>query len=209
MDFIDCVYYINLDHREDRRKEIEGELDKLGVPQEKRVRIPGIHKPGFGMLGCALAHIKAMETFLESSHTNCLILEDDFEVIVDTDMIEMMLNAIFEEKISFDCLMFAGNIFEQMPTEYPFLHRVLNAQTTSAYCVTRIFAPKLLENLKEGALLLEDYYSKTEKRKHDFCLDIYWKKLQVFSKWYILNPKVGIQRKSYSDIEEKVTHYGV
>jgi superfamily II DNA/RNA helicase len=36
---IDVVYYINLDHRTDRRTEIEAELDRMHVPRDKVVRI--------------------------------------------------------------------------------------------------------------------------------------------------------------------------
>ena len=50
---------------------------------------------------------------------------------------------------------------------------------------------------------------KTGQRSHEYSNDIYWKRLQPQSNWYILYPKLGFQRESYSDNEEHVTDYKV
>lgn len=208
MEHIDCVYYINLDHRTDRRKEIEGELDKLEVPPSKRVRISGIYKPGFGILGCGLAHKKTIETFLASPHKNCLIFEDDFQFTVDIDYVHYLLNAIFEEKIVFDCIMLAGIVLEGFTTEYPFLFKVLNAHTASAYIITKEFAPTLLRSYTESTQLLEDTYKETGEKIISYHNDIWWKYYQPDSNWFILNPRLGEQRFSYSDNLERDLKYG-
>ena len=208
MEEIDCVYYMNLDHREDRRAQIEGELDKLGAPHEKRVRISGVYKPGFGILGCGLAHKKTIETFLASPHKNCLILEDDFEFTLDMDYVNYLLKAIFEEKIDFDCIMLAGCILQVTPTQYPFLQKVLDVHTASAYLITKEFAPVLLESYTESTKLLEDTYNKTGEKVISYHNDIWWKRYQPYFKWYILNPRLGEQRFSYSDNLQRDLKYG-
>jgi GR25 family glycosyltransferase involved in LPS biosynthesis len=208
MEHIDCVYYMNLDHREDRRAQIEGELDKLGVPQAKQTRIPGIYKPGFGILGCGLAHKRAIETFLASPHKTCLIFEDDFEFTVDMDYVHMLLDSIFQEGIKFDCIMLAGVILEAMPTAYPFLLKVLNAHTASGYLITKEFAPTLLESYTESTRLLEDTYNETGVKEISYHNDIYWKKYQASSRWFLINPRIGEQRQSYSDNLERDLKYG-
>jgi hypothetical protein len=191
MEHIDCVYYINLDHRADRRNEIEGELDKLGVPTAKRVRIPGVSRPGFGILGCGLAHKKTIETFLASPHKVCLIVEDDFQFTLDMDYVHFILNAIFEEKIA-----------------YPFLLKVSDAHTASAYLITKDFAPVLLESYTESTKLLEDTYNETGEKIISYHNDIWWKRYQPFFHWYIVNPRMGEQRFSYSDNLERDLKYG-
>jgi hypothetical protein len=208
MDHIDVVYYINLDHRTDRRSQIEGELDKVGVPLEKRVRIPGVSKPGFGILGCGLAHKRTMETFLTSSHKNCLVLEDDFEFTLDMDYVKLILNAIFEEKISFHCIMLAGCILEIKPTNYPFLQKVLNVHTASAYLITKEFAPVLLESYTESTKLLETTYTETGVKNISYHNDIWWKRYQPYYDWFIVNPRMGDQRESFSDNLERNLKYG-
>lgn len=208
MDSIDVVYYMNLDHREDRRQEIEGELDKLGVPPSKRVRIPGVYKPGFGILGCGLAHKKTIETFLASPHKTCLIFEDDFEFTLDMDHVHFLLNALFEEKIPFDCVMLAGCILRVAPTEYAFLQKVLDVHTASAYIVTKDFAPVLLESYTESTKLLEETFLETGQKNISYHNDIWWKRYQPYYNWFLFNPRFGEQRFSFSDNLERDLKYG-
>ena len=208
MEHIDCVYYMNLDHREDRKAQIESELDKLGVPESKRVRISGVYKPGFGILGCGLAHKKTIETFLASDHKICLIFEDDFQFTEDMEYVHMLLNAIFEEEVSFDCIMLAGCILRTEATLWPFLHKVYDVHTASAYMITKDFAPVLLESYTESTKLLEDTFVDTGQKCISYHNDIWWKRYQPYFDWYILNPRVGEQRESFSDNLERNLKYG-
>ncbi len=209
MESIDCVYYINLAHRKDRREQIEAELAKLGVPASKLQRIDAIYKPKQGILGCGLSHKLVMEEFLKSSHTTCLVFEDDFQLTVDPTFATFLLKQITELNPTPDVVMLAGKVFESTPTSSPFLQKVNDAQTTSAYWIHRKFAPILLQNLTESTKLLADAFKTDHKPKHEVCLDIYWKRLQPSSHWFILHPKLGLQRESYSDIECRMTNYGV
>ncbi len=208
MEHIDCVYYINLDHRTDRRVQIESELDKLGVPEAKRIRIPGVDKPGFGILGCGLAHKKVIETFLESPHRNCLIFEDDFTFTLDMEYVEFLLNAIFEQKIDYDCIMLAGCILRTELTQFPFLQKVIDVHTASGYLITKDFAPVLLECYTESTRLLEDTFRETGQKIISYHNDIWWKLYQPYYNWFILNPRLGEQRESFSDNLERDLKYG-
>lgn len=209
IDSVDIFYYINLDHREDRRQQILSELSKLGVPSEKIRRIPGIYTEGFGILGCGLSHKKALEIFLESCNQTCMIFEDDFTFTLDTNYCNYLLKSLFQSKVDYDLVMLAGNIFKDQSTSHSFLRKVYDGQTASAFLITRSFAPKLVQALSESTVLLKDWHDKHKEKKHEYCNDIYWKKLQPDSKWYILYPRLGIQRESYSDNEQKITNYGV
>lgn len=209
MEKIGAVYYINLEHRRDRREQMETELARFGFSQSQIHRIDAIPKPGRGILGCGMSHAKAVETFLASGHEYGLIFEDDFTLTLDANWSRFLLKTLFEEGTPFDLVMLAGNIMKDEPGPLPYLRRVLDGQTASAYILRRDFAPALLANLREGLVLLEDHYNQTNSRKHEYCNDQYWKKLQPGSRWYIFHPKLGIQRESYSDNEERVTNYGV
>ena len=41
---LDAIIYINLDHRKDRKKQIEEELKKVGVDKKKIIRFPAVYK---------------------------------------------------------------------------------------------------------------------------------------------------------------------
>lgn len=209
MDHIDCIYYINLDHREDRDKEFLEQMNEYDIPFEKIVRIPAVYRKDCPAIGCSKSHSNALELFLKSDYKNCIVFEDDFKFSVDKEYLDFLLNSFFEENIEFNMLMLASNIREAQPTEYPFLKKILDCQTSSAYIITKEYAPTLLQNLKDSTELQENWIHEHNKINPTFCLDIYWKRLQPMHKWFVFIPKVGHQRGSYSDIEGKYVDYGV
>ena len=207
MEYIDTFYYCNLEHRPDRRIEFLGEMEKLGVPAEKIYRINAVYTPGFGLLGCAKSHNLTLKHFLESGKEICAIFEDDFMFSETKETVNNVLTQFFEKKVYFDCLMLGGNILQAVQTELPYLKKVYDGQTTSAYIITRHFASILLQLWQEAAQLMEEYILKNQKTYHYYSLDIAWKQLQPHSHWFVVEPKFGLQRESYSDIENKITNY--
>lgn len=199
------IYYINLDKRQDRNKEFLGEMARLNIVNF--TRIPATHMPKRGALGCSLSHIKALETFLESTHSECCILEDDFIFVLGQWQVASLFKTLLT--VPYDVCLLAANVLRSEPTEHAFLRKVDDAQTTAGYCVSKAYARTLLANFKEGAAKLKEGFETDGKKEPRFCLDIFWKSLQPTAKWYVVNPKMGIQRESYSDIEERSVRYGV
>lgn len=72
----DLIVYINLDHRKDRKKEIEHELKNLNL-YKKAYRIPAYCDPLNGTKGCLISHIYALNFAIRKGAKNVLILEDD------------------------------------------------------------------------------------------------------------------------------------
>lgn len=197
------AFYINLDKRTDRKAQVEAELESVGLSW---TRIPGILIPGRPPLGCSKAHCSALRAFLKTDLPWALICEDDFQVHSVSDF-QDTLKTFFEDSIQFDVVMLAAFLQKESPGPVSYLKRVKGAQTTSAYLVSRSFAPTLLENFEESTSLLEAVYDKTGYKKHEVCLDIYWQRLQETSTWYMFCPRISHQRESYSDIEMKVVKY--
>jgi GR25 family glycosyltransferase involved in LPS biosynthesis len=205
LNIFNIVYYINLNHRKDRLENIINELNKTNINPEKINRIPGIYIKDFGILGCAKSHCLALEAFLKSSFDNkyCIIFEDDFQFTQDQIVVNELINAVFNNNKDFHVLMLAANILNGQPTTYNFLTKIVDAQTLSGYAVNRNFASILLNNFRESIALLE----KEGYKYYPYCFDIYMKRLQPLSRWYSLNPRIGKQIESYSDIENKVVSY--
>jgi GR25 family glycosyltransferase involved in LPS biosynthesis len=203
LDHFDIIYYINLNHRTDRLENIKRQLKKTKIESNKINRISGIYMKDFGILGCAKSHILTLEEFIKSDKDNCLILEDDFCFTESQDLINNLIDQVFNNKIEYEVLMLSCNILNSQETEYPFLIKILDGQTLSGYSVSKKFAPILLNNFKESVFLLEQ----AKVKVHPLCFDIYMKRLQPTSKWYCLNPRIGKQIESYSDIENKVVEY--
>lgn len=172
------------------------------------VRVPAIYKPQRGALGCSLSHIHALQCFIESNLNTCCIFEDDFEFVLDSEIVHALFATLKRGHILFDVCMLSGGINKSESAQNTSLLKVLDGQTAAGYCVTKDFAPTLMKNFQEGARHLEAGFDTTGRQVGSFCIDQYWKKLQPLHDWYVLHPKMGKQRESYSDIEGKIVNYG-
>ena len=210
-EYVDAIYYINLDNREDRKTEFLEEMRRMGVPTEKITRIQAVHKPGKGDWGCSLSHLITIQQFIDSGIDNCIVFEDDFLFKQDLQIVNSAFREVFEKEIVYDVIMLSANEIDVADTEHEHLKKVKDAQTTSGYMVNKHFAPVLLKNYREGAKLIEKSYGggKSDKFQGPFCIDQYWKRLQPQSNWYLFSPKLGIQRESHSDIQGGVVNPGV
>ncbi len=215
--YIDAVYYINLDHRQDRNTEFLGEMQKTDISPRKIHRQSGVYKRDQGHLGCSLSHIACIERFIqstESPNSIVAIFEDDFEF---TSEAKASIQRFFKQKPKFDVCLLAANELSIEPSAtytqgtrtfgpYTGCNKVLGATTTAGYLVTREYAPILLQNFKEGAYKLEQSYM-AGPYDGQYAIDQYWIQLQSLGNWYLLMPKPGTQRKSFSDIMGGVVDY--
>jgi GR25 family glycosyltransferase involved in LPS biosynthesis len=190
---IEKIFYINLDKREDRREEIETELKDYQL-FENTERVQAILTPGQGILGCTMSHLNAINLAKERNYNNVLILEDDFQFTISKEEFENQLQTFFNSKIEYDVCMISYNIQRSEPTEYPFLTKVLEAQTASGYIIHHTFYDKMIE-LYEWAIPLLDQTKEHWHYANDQC----WKRLQPEAKWYCLANRCGRQRAGYSD----------
>ncbi len=203
------IYYINCDHREDRRSHLECELDKLRriVPELEVIRLPATYIPSNGALGCGLSHIKALEMALLSEDEEVIILEDDF-TFRDGGAIEMREKVEFLQTglIEWDVCLLAGNLKKHEPVEgMEFYHSVGQAYTTTAYVVRRNYITRLLKTFKgacEGLV-------RSGTQVHEYCIDTAWQQLQggEGDRWICCWPLIGYQYPNFSDIEKRETDY--
>jgi GR25 family glycosyltransferase involved in LPS biosynthesis len=210
MNHIDIVYFINLDHRKDRLEEITGVLRELEIPSEKIHRISAVYEPNFGTLGCAKSHMNALEHFIDSRLQTCLVFEDDF-MYEDKERFIQSMEYVFKNEVKFDLIMLAYNHngVEWKPTEHSILRKASRVMSISGILVSKEFAPKLLENYKEGQEKLINFVEKHNRVHRDYIIDVYWQRLQRTSNWFCFSPRLGYQRDSFSDIEKKHVKYKV
>jgi len=198
---ISKIFYINLDERSDRKEEIETELTTYDLLDHSE-RIQAFYTPGQGILGCTMSHLKALKLAKERKYKNVLILEDDFQFTITKEELDNQLTALFEQGPEFDVCMISFNIQQSIPTEYPFLQKVIKAQTASGYIVSESFYDSIIE-LYEWAIPLLD-----QTREHwNYANDQCWKLLQPNSNWYAFTNRCGKQRPGYSDNSERFEDY--
>jgi GR25 family glycosyltransferase involved in LPS biosynthesis len=212
---VDKIYYINLQHRQDRDDEF---LSNFSSVDENRIfRINAYYEKENGALGCLRSHILALETASKTDKKDkkdkkdeiVLICEDDF-YIKDIFYCNRMLDFAFHVLPEWDVIMLAHNTHSSEDTEYETennekIIRIQHSATGSGYMLKTSYIPRLLEIFKN------DYnkFLKTKEWKSEYCNDVSWVSLQQKDHWYAFVPTIAVQRKSYSDIQLGVVDYGV
>lgn len=195
---INHAMYINLDRRVDRREQIEAEMERLGIPCQRFAAVPT------GGIGCMQSHIEVLRLALERGYEHILVLEDDFQAVVDPDTFRSLVMGVLESGLEYDVLMLSHNIQRSEPGPRAELVRVLEAQTASGYLVHGSYIQKLLSIFEENLPLF-----KSSGAHWIYANDQIWKRLQPLDRWYAFEPRLGIQRESYSDLAGHVVNYGV
>lgn len=198
----DKVYYINMDQRTDRRAQIENQLRLMSIPEDIWQRIPGV-VASFGALGCSKAHASALQHAYNMQYKRILILEDDFVFRESKGRVYKTLNHVQNMHLQWDVLLLSASTFESSCSCIDELIRVYDAQTTAGYALNGEMIAILLQNVKDGI----DQLSRYTESEHDYCIDIYWKRLQRKYKWYAIDPPLASQRQSFSDIEQRIVTY--
>lgn len=206
------IYYINLDHREDRRTQFKHEMDLLreqaGAAMPEVVRVPAI-KHEVGAIGCGQSHCLALQKFLDSGEPTCIVMEDDYTF--SPRMVPMFVEYLRTGNIpeGGDILLLAANLRQQQPWRREFI-RVHRSFTTSGYWLTRQMAEALL-HLWECATTLHAISIKQPNPQ--YCIDVAWFELMHPDspyKFLAITPligQIGHQRPSYSDIEHRCVKY--
>ena len=195
---IDKIFYINLDKRDDRKAEIETELRLYGLTTLSE-RISAIYTPSRGILGCTMSHLNAIKLAKQRNYKNVLILEDDFYFTVSKEKFENQLIQFFDCQTEYDICMISYNLQQSEPVHaYPFLLKVIEAQTASGYIVNNQFYDKMIELYEWAIPLLE------QTGEHwNYANDQVWKRLQPTANWFCLTTRCGKQRAGYSDNSDK------
>ena len=112
MEYIDKIYYINLDRRTDRKELFEKQIEKYELPMNKIVRFSAI-EDNYGAIGCSKSHLEILKLIQKNKFKNVLIFEDDFEFLVSKEEFYNNLNKFFNNyKDNFDFCYLQYNLLE-------------------------------------------------------------------------------------------------
>jgi glycosyl transferase family 25 len=192
--------YINLDHREDRKNQIESELKKIKFNNYQRFNADKNKK---GYLGCSQSHIDCLKIAKANNYPNVMILEDDFEFLIDKDEFKMILNHLLTVEYDVFILAYNNHSNDITDTGDKYLKKIRGTQTTSGYIVNQRYYDKLIANFEEGLRLL-----KQTDNQEKYAIDQYWKLIQPDDKWFVYK-RIGKQRESFSDIQNANVNYNV
>ena len=195
------VLYINLDHRIDRKEQLEYEFDKMDITNYHRINAIKNEK---GYVGCSQSHIACLIYAKKMGYPQVIIFEDDFQFLISRHEFRELLDHL--STVDYNVMMLSYNSPSDYITEIgdPLLLRIRDAQTASGYIVSQKYYDTLITNFKEGLeklLETDDFES--------YAVDMYWKQLQEKDIWFCYHKRVGKQRESYSDIQNENVDYGL
>jgi GR25 family glycosyltransferase involved in LPS biosynthesis len=191
-DFFSEIVIINLDHRTDRWRECEAQMKRFSFTA---TRFSAFFSPDHGEtrylpFGTTASHRAIMDTVCFHGWPSTLILEDDFKIIHD-DFNERISSAFSSIPDDWDILYLGGNYAA------PPLCRVSNnlirasrMHTLSSYALRPSAARKLAPHFY-GMRPADEIAS-------DFLPSL---------KAYVLQPRLMIQRPSYSDLTHEFNDY--
>lgn len=214
MEHIDVIFYINLEHRTDRRENIEKELTYLVNNTNKIIRFQAIYNKDVGALGCAKSHLEILEKFRDTTEWNtCLIFEDDFSFFnKNIEHNNSVLRTIINNCPNWDAISLMYNpiqgfFFEKLAPplqekiivdnkEYNIV-KVLTHQMTSGYLLKKgEYVDELIKIFKKCIKGLE----KVKLDTQFLNIDQAWKIIQDKINWYTTIPSIGKNIDGYSDI---------
>jgi glycosyl transferase family 25 len=199
IDDIKHAFYINLEHRVDRKNQVEEELKTLGIKAERFNAI----KMENGAIGCSMSHLKLLQDAVNNKLDHILIVEDDI-TFLQPEVFKTQLNKFFElHGNNWDVILLAGNNMPPYKTIDETCIQVSRCQTTTGYLVNGHYIKVLMQNVKLGLTNLMSRPSEHNK----FAIDKFWFVLQGASKWFLITPLTVVQREGYSDIEKRVISY--
>ena len=199
IDDIKNAFYINLEHRVDRKNQVEEELKTIGIKAERFNAI----KMENGAIGCSMSHLKLLQDAVNNKLDHILILEDDI-TFLQPEVFKTQLNKFFElHGNNWDVILLAGNNMPPYKTIDDTCIQVSRCQTTTGYLVNGHYIKVLMQNVKLG---LTNLISKPSEHSK-FAIDKFWFVLQGASKWFLITPLTVVQREGYSDIEKRVISY--
>jgi len=187
---IDKIFYINLDHRIDRKQEIETELENHGFTNYER--FPAVYHPTIGGVGCGRSHAGVLRIAKERGYQRIMILEDDFMFTESSDITKNFISNL--ENIDFDVCLLSYHLhdYESCPEE--FLFKIRKSLTTSGYIVNHHYYDRLIHVFEKASQRFED-----TNHHWLYAIDIAWNILQGLDTWYGFTPRLGKQRPSHSD----------
>lgn len=203
VNFIQHIFYINLDKRTDRKEQFTQEMEKMNWKAE---RFPGYYYAHpKGIVGCTKSHLEVLKLAKEREYANVLICEDDLEWLEEKEVVNEELDKLFRNDVEFDVCFLAYNnktIDHDYTPKYDFLVKTLYSTTASCYLVNYHYYDVLIE-LYEIVLPILD-----STRQHwIYANDQIWKILQEKDKWFCFSKRLAKQRDGFSDNANQVVSY--
>ena len=194
MNYIDKIYYINLDKRTDRKELFEKQIDDYLIPRNKIERFPAIHNQS-GMIGCNQSHLQVLKLALKNKFENILIFEDDFEFLIPKEKFYDLLNKFFQKyKDDYDVCYLQYSTLETTDKD-EIIGQTKKSHGAAGYLINK----KIIQDYINILEYSTNQLIKTNEH-WNYQNDVCWHPLQKIKNFYYFKERIGKQRASHSDL---------
>lgn len=192
-------FFINLDHRVDRRQHVEKQLASIGIFNPTRFSAIRVQN---GAIGCGMSHLRCLEYARDNAWDHVLIVEDDIQFL-DPALFVNQMNLFLQNQKEWDVVLLAGNNVPPYRAVDASCVQVSFCQTTTGYLIKNHYFETLINNIRLGI----SHLIREPNNRVMYAIDKYWIRLQEQGKWFLIIPLTVTQREDYSDIEKRPTNY--
>ncbi len=184
-EYFNQIVLINLARRRDRLDECTAQFTKYGI---ENVTLFNAHDmPGWGNNGCTASHRGVLELISHHKWARTLVLEDDFQILHD-DFNERFASMIGDVPSNWEMIYLGAHYAEKPQARIsPRVIRSGRLKTTSSYAVTYELAREMAPHIA-GIGPIDELYGQWNQRGN--C--------------YVFQPRLMVQRESYSDLQQRV-----
>ncbi len=140
---IDAFIYINLEEKEDRKKLLLAEFDKLGIPKNKIRKVSGVRIAKNGHKGCMQSHILALQMAKLNKWDTVAIFEDDARLNVEPDIFISMVNKAMANN-KWDMIILHGANQQEKESIDKDLYYLKHSTQSTGYIIKSLYYDKLL-----------------------------------------------------------------
>ena len=201
-DNIDAFIYINLENREDRKKDILSEFKKLNVPEEKIRKISGVSIPKNGHKGCIQSHILALQMAKLNNWKRVMILEDDAELNVEPEVFKTMIEKAMNQQ-NWDIIILHGANQEKKENSdinNGEMHYLKHSTQSTGYIIKDTYYDKLLNLFMHCNDMMSKDNWEIPGSWESYALDQQWNKLIEKDNWIGFKNNLLKQRNISSNI---------
>ncbi len=171
-------------------------------------RIAAHYTPGNGHYGCAKSHLEALKYASDKGYETVLIFEDDFKFTIEPEKTKELFNNLFNDikKDKWDVVVLSFTLGLKEKSEYPFLNKITEAQSSTGYVIHKNYYPILMNTFKKCVDNMSPKKT-TDVNFEKWALDQVWKVNQKEDKWFSFNPFVGEHNFDAKSTIEQITDY--
>lgn len=204
------VYYINMDHRADRREALLKELARVGFTKDQITHVHATSYKGCPNSGCMSSHAAALRIAEKHCHDRenenlaqarpyALIIEDDFQFIEDISKIHSDISFFLdaEKNSSWDAILLTTHLAKLANVEHTnsIFSQITYSSNAAGYLIHKDAMIPLARLFEDN---LENLYQ--TKMHWIYQNDQLWCRMMETGNWYMFNHYLGFQKGDYSDL---------